>query len=32
MSAIMCRLDCKVDGNGLSHYIIYDAAEGEFPF
>jgi hypothetical protein len=31
MSSVMCRMDCKVDGNGLSHYIIY-AEEGDLPF
>jgi len=24
-------MECRVDGNGLSHYIIYDGA-GELPF
>ncbi|OPY32445.1 MAG: hypothetical protein A4E32_01026 [Methanomassiliicoccales archaeon PtaU1.Bin124] len=34
MSAKMCRMNCKVDGNGLSHYIIYagDNEGDEFPF
>jgi modified peptide precursor CbpA len=31
MSVVMCRMECKVDGNGLSHYIIYDE-QGEMPF
>ena len=31
MSVVMCRMECKVDGNGLSHYIIYDE-QGELPF
>ena len=31
MSVVMCRMECKVDGNGLSHYIIYDE-QGEQPF
>ena len=31
MSVVMSRMECRVDGNGLSHYIIYDGA-GELPF
>ena len=31
METVMCRLDCLVSGNGLSHYLIY-GEEGELPF
>ena len=31
MSVVMCRMECKVDGNGLSHYIIYND-EGDLPY
>jgi modified peptide precursor CbpA len=31
LSVVMCRMECKVDGSGLSHYIIYDK-QGELPY
>ncbi len=31
MSVVMCRMECNVDGNGLSHYIIYND-EGDLPY